>query len=132
MRGIIKVSIIVATIFLFTPKVYGTGVGELLHVSGEQNLFQKELNKETKSYNAIKAAIEKGKIKKGDSQESIEKRFGTPIIKMEDTKYAEKWAYKPGDSSWSDGVKIYLYFNEENALQGLKIMNASPSNIPTN
>ena len=132
MRDIIKVSIILATIFLFTSKVYGTGIGELLHVSGEQKLFQKELNKETKSYNAIKDAIEKGKIKKGDSQESIEKRFGTPIIKMEDTKYAEKWAYKPGDSSWSDGVKIYLYFNEENALQGLKIMNASPSNIPTN
>lgn len=117
-------------IFFFASEGFGTGVGELLQISGEQKLFQEELGKETKSYDAIKAAIENGRIKKGDSQRSIIKRFGAPVIREKDPRYAEKWAYKPGDASWSSGIKIYLYFNEEKTLVGIKIMNASSSNTP--
>ncbi len=95
---------------------------ELMAVGESQKAMEKELAKETKAYKIIKKAIEKGQIKKGESADEIRRRYGAPVITLSDEQYAEKWVYKPGYASHFDGIKIYLFFDDDKTLKGVRVM----------
>ncbi|MBL7157869.1 MAG: hypothetical protein ISS92_06925 [Candidatus Omnitrophica bacterium] len=95
---------------------------ELMAVGESQKAMEKELAKETKAYKTIKKAIEKGLIKKGESADEIRRRYGAPVITLSDEQYAEKWVYKPGYASYFDGIKIYLFFDSDKTLKGIRVM----------
>ena len=97
----------------------------LMAVGESQKKMEKELEKETKAYKAIKKAIERGNIKKGESADKIRRRYGAPVVTLSDEQYAEKWVYKPGYLSYFDGVKIYLFFGEDKTLKGVRVMSGN-------
>ena len=124
MWGIIlpmKRILIIAFIVLFSASCYAEGIGTLMAVGKSQDEAEAELKRETKAYKAVKNAIEKGKIKKGDTQKNIQARYGDPVIIVSDKDYAEKWVYKPGNATFFDSAKIYLIFNSEGNLAGIRI-----------
>jgi len=124
-RTLQKISTFILIIIFFTFSLicYGEGLSTLVQLGKSQDTAARELNKETKRYEAVRSAIENGKIEKGISTGDIEKRYGEPVVKLSGKKYAEKWLYKPGWASHFDGIKIYLYFNKEGCLEGVQIMN---------
>ena len=79
------------------------------------------MDKETKAFKAVKAAIDKGDIKKGLSRADIRSRYGEPVIANDDfaTK-REKWVYKPAGSSFFEGIRIYLFFDDKGALDEIR------------
>ena len=117
--------IIIFIVLLSTSRAYGGELSTLIAIGESQESMQKALDKETKVYNSIKRALEKGKIKKGDSGDKIRKRYGEPVVILADKNYAEKWVYKPGYADWFNGVKIYLFFNDEKELAGIRMMTVS-------
>lgn len=104
---------------------HAEGLDGLIQAGESQARIQKALDEETRTFESIKNAVETGEIKKGLSQKFILKRYGAPVITLPDKKYQEKWVYKPGYATWFDGVKIYLFFDSEENLQGIRILNAS-------
>jgi len=117
---------VIAALFLLLaiPECFADGLSTLIDVGKSQQAMNKELDKETKSFEAVKRAIETGSIKKGDSGTSIRKKYGEPVVVLADKAYAEKWIYKPGDASFFGGVKICLFFDGEGKLRGIKILSS--------
>lgn len=107
-------------LFSFTARIHAEGLSTLAEVGKDQAAMQKALDEETKSFRAIRKAIEKGTINKGESQDAIKRSYGEPVIILPDKKHDEKWIYKPGYASWFDGIKIYLYFDSDKKLEGIK------------
>ena len=108
------------TFFSSIINIYAEGLSTLAEVGKSQEAMQKALDKETKSFEAIKKAIEKDVIKNGVSQDVIKKRYGNPVVILPDKQYTERWVYKPGYASWFGGIKIYLFFNGGKKLVGIK------------
>ena len=102
--------------------VYAKGLSTLIEVGKSQAAMEKELKKETKTFQAIKNAVESGGIKKGQSQKFIEKKYGEPVIILKEKGGVEKWLYKPGNVSHFGGIKIYLFFNTDKKLTGIKML----------
>ena len=124
MWGIIvfmKRILIIAIIVFFSVSCYADGLSTLMAAGKSQDEAELELQRETKAYNSVKSAIEKGQIKKGDSQKKVQARYGDPVIIVPDKDYAEKWVYKPGHATFFDSAKIYLIFDSEGSLAGIKI-----------
>ena len=121
-----KIAIICVTLVFvccaFSSSASAGPLFELMAVGESQKEMEKELAKETKAYKAIKKAIERGRIKKGESADEIIKMYGAPVVTLSDDQYAEKWVYKPGYASYFDGVKIYLFFDDDETLKGIKVM----------
>jgi len=113
---------VILTLLSITTSIYAEGLSTLANVGKSQDAMQRALNKETKSFEKIKKAIEKGTIKKGDRKDTIRKHYGEPVVILPDKQYAEKWVYKPGYASWFNGIKIYLFFDSNNELEGIKEM----------
>ncbi|NQU95789.1 MAG: hypothetical protein HQ549_06175 [Candidatus Omnitrophica bacterium] len=124
-----KIAIICITLVFaccaFSSSASAGPLFELMAVGESQKEMEKELDKETKAYKAIKRAIENGHIKKGESADKIRKRYGAPVITLSDRQYAEKWVYKPGYASYFDGIKIYLFFDDDKALKGVRVMSGA-------
>ena len=115
-----NLNFIILILLNITVSVYAEGLSTLIEVGKSQNAMQKTLDKETKSFEALKKAIQKGAIKKGESQDVIKKRYGEPVIILPDKQYAKKWVYKPGYATWFDGVRIYLFFDDDKKLKKIK------------
>ncbi|OGW75979.1 MAG: hypothetical protein A2Z72_04785 [Omnitrophica bacterium RBG_13_46_9] len=116
---------VVLTFFMQVSAIscYADGLSALIEVGKSQEEMLKAENEETERFEEIRNAVESGQIRKGDSQESVAKKYGEPIIMLKDEDYAEKWVYKPASSSWFSGIKIYLFFDKDKNLCGIKIMN---------
>jgi len=125
----VKKKILIILLILFTaPRIYAQGLSslsELAEFGENQSEAQKALNEETIRFEKVRRAIETGLIKKGQPQKSIAKRYGRPVIIIGDKNYPEKWVYKAGDASWFEGVKIYLLFDGDKKISGVKIINSS-------
>jgi len=78
--------------------------------------MEKELRKETRTYEKLRRYIELEKLTLGFESGFIERKVGLPVIQFQEEN-GQKWVYKPATSSWFDEDKIYLYFNEDNKLQ---------------
>lgn len=110
------------SIFFISSTAYAIGLGELMDIARAQKDAQKAYSDETKAYERVRSAIDKGAIKKGDPKKSIGKQYGEPVVSIIDSNTKrEKWIYKPAKSSFFDGVKVYLYFNKEDKLDEVKI-----------
>ena len=113
--------LIIAITVLFSTSCYAEGLATLIAVGESQAAAEIEYRRETKSYNAVKKAIEKGRIKKGDTQKKIQALYGKPVIVVPGREYAEQWVYKPGHATFFNSAKIYLIFDSEGSLAGIRI-----------
>ena len=69
---------------------------------------------ETRNYNKCKEFIIGNKIVAGLLKEDVKKYCGDPVSRVDDGK---RWVYKPSDTSFFEGEKIYFFFDEEGILQ---------------
>ena len=115
--------LVAAGLIFVAYKSFAEGLSTLAEVGRSQGYMQKELKDETRNFKKVKKAVEKGYIKKGDSQKDIARKYGEPVIKIKDRDYPEEWIYKPSYVDWFKGVKIYLFFDENKTLAGIKMVN---------
>ena len=101
--------------------VFGEGLGTLIEVGKSQKEMQKALEGETRTFNDLKEALEKGELDKALTGDEILKKYGEPVLISDEGLGKEKWMYKPGSSDHFTGTKIYLYFDEAGNLTGVKI-----------
>ena len=110
-------------LLLAVTEVYAIGLGELMSIARAQKDAQKAYSDETKAFEKVKSAVDKGSIKKGDPKKSIGDRYGEPVVSIIDSNTKrEKWIYKPASSSFFAGVKVYLYFDKDDKLDEVKIV----------
>lgn len=117
-----KVFIFLAVSLLYSSFSYAEGLSTLIAVARSQSDIQKAYKEETDSFNDVKRAVNKGSIKKGQSKEEIRKNYGEPVISTQDfTTNREKWVYKPAASTYSEGIRIYLFFGKDGNLNEILI-----------
>ena len=99
------------------------GLGDLMEIARAQKDAQATYAQETRAFERVKEAIDKGTIKKGQSKKEIQNRYGDPVVSIPEygTK-REKWIYKPAKSSFFSGVKAYLYFDKDSSLDEIKVV----------
>ncbi len=116
-----------AILFVFISNCYAGGqISALMQIGRSMDEMQKIYDKETKAFEAVKEAVYSGAIKKGQSKEEIKNRYGEPIVIVQDVKTKrEKWVYKPETSTYFEGTKIYLFFNDDGLLDEIIIKGAS-------
>ena len=106
----------------FSPGVYAEGLGTLIEVGRSMADINTAMEKETKSFNRVKSAVDDGDIKKGMSKEDIRRRYGEPVIANNDSATRrEKWVYKPASSTFFKGIRIYLYFDDKGNLDEIRV-----------
>ena len=114
-----------STLILFLIFWYNTcyaGLGELRQIAASQADAQRAYAEETRAFERVKAAIDRGDIKKGITKKEFESRYGGPVVNTVDSNTGrEKWIYKPAKSSFFSGIKAYLYFDRDNKLDEIKI-----------
>jgi len=116
----ICLSCIISILLIISINAYAEGLSTLAKVGKSQDAMARALNEETKQFKDLKDAIERGAIKKGESQEEIKARYGEPVIAIAGKDNTEKWVYKPGYATWFDGIKIYLFFDSDKKLHEIK------------
>jgi len=121
MNQIIKRNVILLVVLLFAVNGYGDGLGSLSKVGKSQDAMVRVLNKETKTYRAVKKAVETGKIKEGHLQDSILDKYGEPVVVLKEYDNIEKWVYKPGHATYFDSTKIYLFFGADKKLKKIEV-----------
>ena len=93
----------------------------MMDIARAQTDAQRTYAEETKAYERVKAAIDGGEIKKGQTKKEIKNRYGEPVVNtVESETGRDKWIYKPAKSSFFEGARIYLYFDKENKLNEIK------------
>ena len=109
-------------VLLFSAYGFAEGLDTLIEVGKAQGLIERQTKEETKNFEGVKKAIEGGSLKKGETKDSVLKRYGEPVIEYKDagTK-KETWVYKRADASFFGGEKIYLVFDDNGALEETKI-----------
>lgn len=115
-----------STFILFSLLAANTsfaGIGQLSAIAASQADAQKEYQEETKAFERVKAAIDKGEIRKGQAKEEIKKLYGEPVVNTRESETRrDKWIYKPAQSSFFEGIKVYLYFDKNDRLDEIKIV----------
>jgi hypothetical protein len=113
---------ILAIVMLFAAScVFAEGLDTLIEVGEGQKEIAKEQEQETKSFEAVKRAIDSGKLKEGQSKSSIRDGYGEPVIVTQEAGNREKWVYMPAASTFFKGIKIYLFFDESERLTEIKV-----------
>jgi hypothetical protein len=101
----------------FCAAAHAEGLDTLIEVSRSQAQIQKDYDRQTKAFESVKRAIEKGKLKSGESKGSIRSSYGEPVIVLEKGDASpEMWVYKSAASSYFGGEKIYLTFDKKGKL----------------
>ena len=95
-----------------------TGLSSLIQLGKDRAAMEKEYSSETKSYDALKKAVDRGDLKEGMAAKDVRRKFGEPVVEFSDKKTdTAKWVYKPGTENFLDGAdKIYLIFDANNSL----------------
>ena len=88
----------------------------LIGLGQNEKLKARAIKQETENFHKVKRYIIEGKIKKGITKEAASKKFGQPVVILSENS-GQEWIYKPGQASWLEGEKIYLYFNESGMLE---------------
>jgi hypothetical protein len=95
-----------------------TGLSSLIQLGKDRATMEKEYSKETKSYDAIKKAVDRGDLKEGMAAKDVRRKFGAPVVEFPDSKTdTTRWVYKPGTENFLDGAdKVYLIFDANDSL----------------
>lgn len=117
-----KVFVFLFIFLSYSLLAYAEGLNTLIEVARSQGEIQKAYKEETETFNGVKRALDRGSIKKGEPKEEIRKNYGEPVISIQDfaTK-REKWVYKPAASTYSEGIRIYLFFDKEGNLDEILV-----------
>ena len=98
----------------------------LLELGKNQDRIAKALKQETKNYNKVKGAIEKGGLKEGETADKIREKYGEPVIDVFDKKRnTVKWLYMPETSTHFEGEKLYLFMDKDDKLVGWQLIEES-------
>lgn len=109
--------------FLVASGTCEAGLGELRAIAAAQTDAQNTYKEETRAFERVKAAIGRGDIKKGMEKKEFKNRYGEPVVNTVDSETGrEKWIYKPAKSSFFEGVKVYIYFDRDNKLDEIKVV----------
>jgi hypothetical protein len=110
-------------IILCVECVYAGPIGDLRTIAASQDDAQRVYREETNAFNRVKAAVDHGDIKKGQLKKDIKSLYGEPIVNTSDFDTGrDKWIYKPAKSSFFAGVRVYLYFDRDNKLDEIKVV----------
>jgi hypothetical protein len=94
-----------------------TGLSSLMTLSKDRSEMIAEYKRETRSYNLLKKAMESGLLESGAADEEIIKKYGQPVMAMEDAVGdTVRWVYKPSEADYFKGEKIYLFFDKDGKL----------------
>ncbi|MBU4377176.1 MAG: hypothetical protein KKD29_06880 [Candidatus Omnitrophica bacterium] len=117
--------LMVAGLFIFFSADYtlAADMKKLMEVGASQTEIAKSLRQETKSYDAVKKAINSGAIKEGMTADTIRKKYGGPIIEVYDKKRdITKWLYMPASSNHFGGEKLYIHIDSDNKVKGWELI----------
>lgn len=118
-----KTMLLLFFVLLFSPCAFAEGLSTLIEVGRGQAEIAKEAKEETKNFEKVRDAIGDGALKTGEPKDSIRKRYGAPVIEfVRDEKTKETWIYKKASSSFFDGNKIYLIFDDNGNLGEIKVV----------
>jgi len=121
MRNIALIAVVI--VIVSQAQIRAGGLDSLAEVGKSMADIDAAMNEETKAFNRVKAAIDSGAIKKGLSKAEIRSRYGEPVIMNDDSATKrEKWVYKPASSSFFEGIRIYLLFDDRGALDEIKTL----------
>lgn len=87
----------------------------LIDLGKNEKLKQEAYQEQSASFRRIKDYIDSDKIKEISSKEQALSTFGEPVITYFNGNQ-EKWVYKDSGSSWFEGGKIYLFFDNRGIL----------------
>ena len=120
---ITNIAFLIATlVFMGSRNVCAEGLDALIEVGKNQVEIAKAYSDETKAYEGIKRAIERGEIVKGAIKKTILDKHGEPVVMVGD--YGtdrEKWIYKPSTSDFGKGPRISLFFAKDGILDEVLI-----------
>lgn len=125
MRAIKIIFFLMGLILIVPLNSFSEGIDTLQNLAKSQNEIQEVLKKETETFKAVKNAFDNGKIKIGQSKNEILVKYGEPVVVLEDSggmRGAEKWIYKPSSSTYFEGIKIYLNFDENGILSDIEVL----------
>lgn len=117
---------ITSTIFIIiavAPFSWAEGLDTLIEVGRGQAAIQRAYYEETRTYEGVKRAVDRGDIKKGQTKKEIKDEYGDPVVDFYDfiTKRNE-WIYKPANSDFlGAGIKICLYFDKDDKLDEIAV-----------
>jgi len=115
---------VLAMAFLFMGPLFACaeGLDSLIEVAKSQGEIKKEYEGETRTYESVKRAIEKGAIVKGMSKKSVSDKYGAPVVTVgEYGTDRGKWIYKPASSDFFKGPKISLFFTKDGILDEISV-----------
>ena len=111
-----------AVFLLFSSICRAEGLGTLMDIAQSQDLIKRQYEQETRAFEKVKNAIERGDIKKGQAKDYILSKYGRPVVAVKDLDgKREDLIYKPASSSFFDGVRATLIFTEEGVLDDTRI-----------
>jgi len=120
--GFTIILLLLSTLF-YAGSAFSDGLGSLAKVGKSQGEMGKTLACETRSYESVRKALESGSIKIGDDSTSVQKRYGAPVVIVQQNGGTERWVYKPAYASHFDNVKIYLSFDSNGLLYDIRAIN---------
>jgi hypothetical protein len=101
---------------------FAGGLDTLIEVARNQGEIAKSNKEETDNYGRVKRAIANGSLAKGTPKTQVRKLYGSPVVEFKDDNIGkEKWVYKDAGSSFFDGMKIYLIFDDAGNLEETKV-----------
>ena len=120
MQKIITVSCIILLASAFNCRA--EGLGTLIELGKSQAEMQKQYAQETKTFEAVKRAIETGAVRKGMDKASVLAKYGEPVVIVDDPDgKREDWIYKPAESSFFKGIRATLFLTAEGVLDEAKL-----------
>lgn len=102
-------------------QAHAEGLRTLIKVGKSQDEMIRILNDETKTYGEIMEAIKAGRIEEGGSGEEIRKRYGAPVLAVDEGNGVSKWIYKPGYASYFDKEKVYIFVDKNGTVQSIRV-----------
>ncbi len=118
-----KALLIALLILPYAAPAEAADIKTLMEIGASQAEIAKSLQRETKSYDAIKKAINSGDIKEGMAANTIRGKYGDPVIEASDKdRDLAKWLYMPASSGHFSGEKLYIYMDSDNKVKDWKIV----------
>ena len=95
-----------------------TGISSLMTLSKDRGAMEADYKKETKNYEAVREAIDKGALTKGMSGDEVSKKYGDAIMILSEADGGKtRWVYKLAAVNYFSGSKVYLFFNSTGELE---------------
>lgn len=99
-----------------------TGLASLTTLSRDRGHMERHLKNETRNYDRLMQDIERGLLSEGQDAGDIREKYGDPVVDFQGQGgKAERWVYKPFDSTFFQGPKVSLFFGKERDLTGWSI-----------